>query len=226
MRNDIRVIKQRDPAVKNTLEVLLCYSGLHAIWAYRISHFFYQRSWFVTARLISTLARLLTGIEIHPGAQIGEGLFIDHGSGIVIGETTIIPDPAFWQKQKGGTGKEKGKRHPTIGDYVVVACGAKVLGSFTVGEGAKIGAGSVVLKEVPPYATVVGIPGHVVARKGVRVAPAHSERDVDLNHNRLPDPIEDQIAALEKQVALLKRQVSDLRAQQEGPALKQVVNFR
>ena len=158
----------------------------------------------------------------------GEGLFIDHGSGIVIGETTIIGNNVslYQGVTLGGTGKEKGKRHPTIGDYVVVACGAKVLGSFTVGEGAKIGAGSVVLKEVPPYATVVGIPGHVVARKGVRVAPAHSERDVDLNHNRLPDPIEDQIAALEKQVALLKRQVSDLRAQQEGPALKQVVNFR
>lgn len=228
MRNDIRVIKQRDPAVKNTLEVVLCYSGLHAIWAYRLSHFFYKKSWFVTARFISTLARLATGIEIHPGAQIGEGLFIDHGSGIVIGETTIIGNNVslYQGVTLGGTGKEKGKRHPTIGDYVVVACGAKVLGSFTVGEGAKIGAGSVVLKEVPPYATVVGIPGHVVARKGIRVAPAHSERYVDLNHNRLPDPIEDQIAALEKQVALLKRQVSDLRAQQEGPALKQVVNFR
>ncbi len=227
LRNDVRVIKQRDPAVKNTLEVLLCYSGLHAIWAYRIAHFFYEKKWFVTARLISTAARLLTGIEIHPGAQIGEGLFIDHGSGIVIGETTIIGNNVslYQGVTLGGTGKEKGKRHPTIGDYVVVACGAKVLGSFTVGEGAKIGAGSVVLKEVPPYATVVGIPGHVVAQGGRRVARAHSERDVDLNHNRLPDPIEDQIEALEKQVALLKLQVQELKQQEEAPRLRKVVNL-
>lgn len=228
MRNDIRVIKQRDPAVKNTLEVLLCYSGLHAIWAYRLSHFFYEKSWFVTARIISTVARFFTGIEIHPGAQIGEGLFIDHGSGIVIGETTIIGNNVtlYQGVTLGGTGKEKGKRHPTIGDYVVVACGAKVLGSFTVGEGAKIGSGRVVLKEVPPYSTVVGIPGHVVARKDIRIAPAHSKRTVDLDHNRLPDPIEDQITALEKQVAILKRQVNDLRAQQTAAPLKRAVNFR
>ena len=143
MRNDIRVIKQRDPAVKNTLEVLLCYSGLHAIWAYRISHFFYQRSWFVTARLISTLARLLTGIEIHPGAQIGEGLFIDHGSGIVIGETTIIGNNVslYQGVTLGGTGKEKGKRHPTIGDYVVVACGAASLFLFRCRPGSLPGKG-------------------------------------------------------------------------------------
>ena len=227
MRNDIRVIKQRDPAVKNTLEVVLCYSGLHAIWAYRIAHFFFLKKWFVTARVISTLARLLTGIEIHPGAQIGEGLFIDHGSGIVIGETPLIGNNVslYQGVTLGGTGKEKGKRHPTIGDYVVVACGAKVLGSFTVGEGAKIGAGSVVLKEVPPYSTVVGIPGHVVVQNGRKVVHAHSERDVDLNHNKLPDPIEDQIEALEKQVALLKRQVQELKGEKEAPHLKQVVNM-
>ena len=227
LRNDIRVIRQRDQAVKNTLEIVLCYSGLHAIWAYRIAHFFYLRKWFVTARIISTIARLLTGIEIHPGAQIGEGLFIDHGSGIVIGETTIIGNNVslYQGVTLGGTGKEKGKRHPTIGDYVVVACGAKVLGSFTVGEGAKIGAGSVVLKEVPPYSTVVGIPGHVVAQHGKRVAHAHSERDVDLNHNKLPDPIEDQIEALEKQVALLKRQVLELKEERDCPPLKKVVNL-
>ena len=164
LRNDIRVIKDRDPAAKNTLEVLLCYSGLHAIWAHRLAHFFYKHQWFVTARIISTISRFFTGIEIHPGAQIGEGLFIDHGMGIVIGETTVIGNNVslYQGVTLGGTGKEKGKRHPTIGDYVVVACGAKVLGSFTVGEGAKIGAGSVVLKEVPPYSTVVGIPGRVV----------------------------------------------------------------
>lgn len=209
LRNDIRVIKDRDPAAKNTLEVLLCYSGLHAIWAHRLSHYFYKRQWFVTARLISTAARFLTGIEIHPGAQIGKGLFIDHGMGIVIGETTVIGDNVslYQGVTLGGTGKEKGKRHPTIGDYVVVACGAKVLGSFTVGEGAKIGAGSVVLKEVPPYSTVVGIPGRVVVQQGKRLGAHHTEADVDLNHNRLPDPIEDQIIALQKQVALLQEQV-------------------
>lgn len=139
LRNDIRVIKDRDPAAKNTLEVLLCYSGLHAIWAHRLAHFFYKHQWFVTARIISTISRFFTGIEIHPGAQIGEGLFIDHGMGIVIGETTVIGNNVslYQGVTLGGTGKEKGKRHPTIGDYVVVACGAKVLGSFTVGEGAK-----------------------------------------------------------------------------------------
>lgn len=142
LRNDIRVIKDRDPAAKNTLEVLLCYSGLHAIWAHRLAHFFYKHQWFVTARLISTISRFFTGIEIHPGAQIGEGLFIDHGMGIVIGETTVIGNNVslYQGVTLGGTGKEKGKRHPTIGDYVVVACGAKVLGSFTVGESSKIGA--------------------------------------------------------------------------------------
>ena len=141
LRNDIRVIKARDPAAKNTLEVLLCYSGLHAIWAHRLAHFFYKHQWFVTARLISTISRFFTGIEIHPGAQIGEGLFIDHGMGIVIGETTVIGNNVslYQGVTLGGTGKEKGKRHPTIGDYVVVACGAKVLGSFTVGESSKIG---------------------------------------------------------------------------------------
>lgn len=209
LRNDIRVIKDRDPAVKNTWEVLLCYSGLHAIWSYRLAHFFYRHKWFVTARFISTFARFITGIEIHPGAQIGEGLFIDHGMGIVIGETTIIGNNVslYQGVTLGGTGKEKGKRHPTIGDYVVVACGAKVLGSFTVGEGSKIGAGSVVLEEVPPYSTVVGIPGHVVIQNGKRLRASHSERDVDLNHNRLPDPIEDQIHSLQRQVAALQRRL-------------------
>lgn len=212
LRKDIQVIKDRDPAVKNTLEILTCYSGLHAIWAYRLAHRFYRRQWFVTARIISTISRFCTGIEIHPGAEIGEGLFIDHGMGIVIGETTIIgKNVSLYQGVTlGGTGKEKGKRHPTIGDYVVVASGAKVLGSFTVGEGAKIGAGSVVLKEVPPHSTVVGIPGHVVLQKGRKVRRAPSEADVDLNHHTLPDPLEEQIAALQQQVAFLQRTVENL----------------
>ena len=206
IKQDIRVIKDRDPAAKNTLEIVTCYSGLHAIWAHRAAHFFYRHGWFVTARMISTVSRFFTGIEIHPGAQIGEGLFIDHGMGIVIGETTIIgKNVSLYQGVTlGGTGKEKGKRHPTIGDYAVIACGAKVLGSFTVGEGAKVGAGSVVLHEVPPYSTVVGIPGQVVAKKKPYMHIQHSEKDVDLNHDKLPDPIEDQIKKLQRQVAELQ----------------------
>jgi serine O-acetyltransferase len=209
VRNDIRVIKNRDPAAKNSLEIILCYSGLHAIWNHRIAHFFYIHHWFVIARIISTISRFITGIEIHPGAQIGEGLFIDHGMGTVIGETTIIgKDVSLYQGVTlGGTGKEKGKRHPTIGNYAVIACGAKVLGSFTVGEGAKIGAGSVVLHEVPPYSTVVGIPGRIVVQKGKRLQAHHTEQDIDLNHNRLPDPIEDQITALKQQVTLLQNRL-------------------
>ena len=218
----------RDPAARSKLEVFLLYPGVHATMYHQAAHISYCHKMKFLACTICQWSRFWTGIEIHPGAKIGRRLVIDHGMGIVIGETAEIGDDCliYHGVTLGGTGKDHGKRHPTIGNNVLISCGAKVLGSFTVGEGAKIGAGSVVLKEVPPYATVVGIPGHVVARKGIRVAPAHSERDVDLNHNRLPDPIEDQIAALEKQVALLKRQVSDLRAQQEGPALKQVVNFR
>jgi len=209
VRNDIRVIKNRDPAAKNNLEIILCYSGLHAIWNHRIAHFFYTHHWFVIARVISTISRFLTGIEIHPGAQIGDGLFIDHGMGTVIGETTIIgKNVSLYQGVTlGGTGKEKGKRHPTIGNYAVIACGAKVLGSFTVGEGAKIGAGSVVLHEVPPYSTVVGIPGRIVVQKGKRLQAHHTEQDIDLNHNRLPDPIEDQITALKQQVVLLQNRL-------------------
>lgn len=182
LRKDIHVIKERDPAVKNTLEVLLCYSGLHAIWAYRLAHFFYLHKWFVTARIISTIARFFTGIEIHPGAQIGEGLFIDHGMGIVIGETTIIGNNVslYQGVTLGGTGKEKGKRHPTIEKDCIISAGAKVLGGFTVGEGAKIGAGAVVLKEVPPHATVVGVPGRVVRIKGEKPDLLQEKADPNL----------------------------------------------
>ena len=171
LRKDIRVIFERDPAAKSVWEVLFCYSGLHAIWMHRVSHALYLQGWVLLPRMISNMCRFLTGIEIHPGATIGEGLFIDHGTGIVIGETTEIgKNVTLYQGVTlGGTGKEKGKRHPTLGNNVVVASGAKVLGSFKVGDHAKIGAGSVVLKEVPPYATVVGIPGRVVVMNGQRV---------------------------------------------------------
>ena len=233
LRKDIRVVFERDPAAKSVVEVLFCYSGLHAI-----SHAFYRRGWVLVPRIISNIGRFLTGIEIHPGATIGEGLFIDHGTGIVIGETAELgKNVTLYQGVTlGGTGKESGKRHPTIGNNVVVASGAKVLGSFTVGDHAKIGAGAVVLRSVPPYATVVGVPGRIVVMHGKRVRTAdelkeavkhglveptdrideiEDELDVDLDHDMLPDPDEEmrtcmmnQIHALEKKVAALEERLA------------------
>ena len=238
LRKDIRVVFERDPAAKSVVEVLFCYSGLHAIWLHRISHAFYRRGWVLVPRIIPNIGRFLTGIEIHPGATIGEGLFIDHGTGIVIGETAELgKNVTLYQGVTlGGTGKESGKRHPTIGNNVVVASGAKVLGSFTVGDHAKIGAGAVVLRSVPPYATVVGVPGRIVVMHGKRVRTAdelkeavkhglveptdrideiEDELDVDLDHDMLPDPDEEmrtcmmnQIHALEKKVAALEERLA------------------
>lgn len=245
LRKDIRVIFERDPAAKSTLEVLLCYSGLHAIWLHRISHALFTRGWIVSARLVSNFGRFLTGIEIHPGATIGDGLFIDHGTGIVIGETAEIGrNVTLYQGVTlGGTGKESGKRHPTIGNNVVVASGAKVLGSFKVGDHAKIGAGSVVLREVPPYATVVGIPGRIVVLHGKRVHNEEEVRkvlqeicekrgydidnpdtrqtlleelDVDLDHNILPDPEREMIEIMSRQVQRLEQRIRDLEKQLEA----------
>jgi len=237
LRKDIRVIFERDPAARNVLEVVFCYSGLHAIWMHRLSHALYLRGWVLVPRLISNFCRFLTGIEIHPGATIGDGLFIDHGTGIVIGETAELgKNVTLYQGVTlGGTGKEKGKRHPTIGNNVVVATGAKVLGSFKVGDHAKIGAGSVVLREVPPYATVVGIPGHIVVMHGMRVHNAEELRqaqieaafgsrgydlnnpdvcrelreeiDVDLDHDDLPDPETEIIQSLSRQILALEQKV-------------------
>ncbi|MGC7880217.1 serine O-acetyltransferase, partial [Desulforudis sp. 1190] len=157
IRRDIQAVFERDPAAKNLLEVLLCYPGLHAVILHRFAHFFYRMRLYTLARLISHFSRFVTGIEIHPGAKIGEGFFIDHGLGVVIGETAEIGNNVtiYQGVTLGGTGKEKGKRHPTIGDNVVISAGAKILGSFEVGENSKIGAGSVVLKPVPPNCTVV-----------------------------------------------------------------------
>lgn len=242
IKKDIRVVFERDPAAKSVLEVVLCYSGLHAIWLHRISHALFKHGWIVPARLVSNFCRFLTGIEIHPGATIGDGLFIDHGTGIVIGETAEIgKNVTLYQGVTlGGTGKEKGKRHPTIGNNVVVATGAKVLGSFKVGDHAKIGAGSVVLKEVPPHATVVGIPGRVVVLHGTRVHNEEEYReafmelcrlrgydlnnprvrseileeiDVDLNHDILPDPEREMIEVALRQIQRLETRVSELEAQ-------------
>ena len=210
LKKDIQVVFDRDPAARSVWEVVLCYSGLHAIWFHRLSHKLYLRGWVLLPRMISNLARFLTGIEIHPGATIGEGLFIDHGTGIVIGETAEIgKNVTLYQGVTlGGTGKEKGKRHPTIGDNVVVASGAKVLGSFTVGEHAKIGAGSVVLKEVPPYATVVGIPGKIVCMYGEKVRGG--EDDVDLRHDQLPDPEGQMLFCMQYHLQLLQEKITKL----------------
>ncbi|HHY46160.1 MAG TPA: serine O-acetyltransferase [Firmicutes bacterium] len=208
LRRDIKAVMERDPAAKGVLEVLLCYPGLHALWAYRVAHWFYRRKFFLVARLISQLARWFTGIEIHPGARIGSGFFIDHGMGVVIGETAEIGENVtlYQGVTLGGTGKEKGKRHPTVGNNVMISAGAKILGSITIGDNCKIGAGAVVVKSVPPNCTVVGVPGRVVKRNGVRVAGA------DLDHGDLPDPVADALVKLAAQVSRLESEVKALRA--------------
>ena len=207
LKKDIAVIFERDPAAKSVFEVIFCYQGLHAIWLHRIAHYFFKKGWIFWPRLISNFARFITGIEIHPGATISEGLFIDHGAGTVIGETVEIgKNVTLYQGVTlGGKKKKKGKRHPTIGDNVVVASGAKVLGSFTVGHNAKIGAGSVVLKEVPPYATVVGIPGKVVLLYGEKVT-----ENIDLAHDQLPDPDEEMIQCMHRSLLKLEEKVKKL----------------
>ncbi|MGC5195544.1 serine O-acetyltransferase [Aphanothece microscopica] len=181
IRADLAIIKERDPAARGTLEILLCYPGLHALVLHRISHGLWRAGLPVLPRLLSQLGRLLTGIEIHPGARIGHGVFIDHGMGVVIGETTVVGDKCLLYQgvTLGGTGKTHGKRHPTLAENVVVGAGAKVLGAISVGANTRIGAGSVVLRDVGPDSTVVGIPGRVVHQSGVRVDP--------LAHSALPD---------------------------------------
>lgn len=215
VKGEIRAVMERDPAARSVLEVILCYPGFHALLFHRVAHWFYLRRRFIIARVISQFARWMTGIEIHPGARIGKGLFIDHGMSVVIGETAEIGDNVtiYQGATLGGTGKEKGKRHPTIGNNVVISAGARVLGSFTVGDYAKIGAGAVVLRAVPPGATVVGVPGRVVMQNGRRVAG-----EIDLDHGNLPDPeanmfecmlrnikqLEEKTERLEQELALLR----------------------
>jgi serine O-acetyltransferase len=202
IREQIETVLQHDPAAKNWLEVLLCYPGVHAVLLHRIAHRFYRRRFYVTARLISHVARWLTGIEIHPGARIGRRFFIDHGMGVVIGETAEIGDDVLLYQgvTLGGTGLEKGKRHPTVGNYVVIGSGAKVLGNITIGDWVRVGAGSVVVKPVEPHSTVVGIPGRVVAVKGVAV----TEQADMLEHGHLPDPVGQMLADLTKRVTALE----------------------
>ncbi|MBH0231750.1 serine O-acetyltransferase [Halobacillus yeomjeoni] len=204
-KEDVEVVFDQDPAARAYFEVILTYSGLHAIWAHRVAHACYKRKFFFLARVISQISRFLTGIEIHPGAKIGRRFFIDHGMGVVIGETCEIGDNVtiFQGVTLGGTGKEKGKRHPTLHDNSLVATGAKVLGSITIGENSKVGAGSVVLKDVPDNSTVVGIPGHVVIQDGKKV------QQKDLEHHKLPDPVYDRLNQLEKDIARLQEELKE-----------------
>ncbi|WP_349409106.1 serine O-acetyltransferase EpsC [Pseudalkalibacillus sp. SCS-8] len=206
LKEDIDVVFDQDPAARSYFEVILTYSGLHAIWAHRFAHLFWKKKLFFLARVISQISRFLTGIEIHPGAKVGRRCFIDHGMGVVIGETCEIGDNVtlFQGVTLGGTGKEKGKRHPTLEDHTLVATGAKVLGSITIGRNSKIGAGSVVLQDVPQNSTVVGIPGKVVVQDGVKVRG-------DLDHRNLPDPVSDKFKIMEKEIERLREEVEKLK---------------
>ncbi len=202
IKRDIAAVRERDPAAANMIEALTCYSGLHAVMIHRLTHFFYNQGVPVAPRIVSQLNRFLTGVEIHPAAKIGEGFFIDHGSGVVIGETSEIGDNVtlYQGVTLGGTGKETGKRHPTLEDGVTVGAGAKVLGSITVGENAKIGAGSVVIHDVPPNSTVVGNPGRPVRERGRKVGAA------DLDWTHLPDPVADAMQSLVHRVIELENE--------------------
>ena len=218
---EVRAVKERDPAAKSDLEVLLLYSGVHAILAYRVSHKLYLSKHYLPARAVSQLARFVTGIEIHPGATIGHNFFIDHGSGVVIGETAEIGDNCtiYQGVTLGGTGKDTGKRHPTLGNNVMVGAGAKVLGPFRIGDNSKIAAGAVVLEEIPPDSTAVGIPARVVRRKGERPAPC-----VDMDQVHIPDPVAQQLCRMEVKLTAMEQELERLReekAAEAAPAAEQ-----
>lgn len=212
---DIRTIRDRDPAAKNLVEVFLCYPGLHAIWLHRVAHVLYEWGWFTTGRLVSHFSRLFTGIEIHPGAKIGRRLFIDHGMGVVIGETTEIGDDCLIYKGVvlGGTTLEKKKRHPTLGNRVIIGSNSTVLGAITIGDGARIGSGSVVVKSVPPGATVVGVPGRIVES----LTPEKEE--LDFEHGNLPDPLSDIMKMILQLHNKLEERVKRLENQEEKDRL-------
>lgn len=215
IKDDINSVYDRDPAARSALEIIFCYPGLHAVWLHRIAHWLWQHNLFFLGRFTSQVSRFITGIEIHPGAKIGKRFFIDHGMGVVIGETAEIGDDVtiYHGVTLGGVTWDKVKRHPTLEDKVVIGSGAKILGPFTVGRGAKIGSNSVVVKEVPSNATVVGIPGKVVmAAEGVR------DGRPDLEHGKLPDPSATAIACLFEQLKGLEQKYDAL--QQEHEALK------
>jgi len=212
IREDIDAVLDRDPAAKNRVEVVLLYSGLHALWGYRVHHWLWIHGRTFLARALSQVARLITGIEIHPGAQIGKRFFVDHGMGVVIGETTIVGDDVtlYQGVTLGGTGKETGKRHPTIRNNVVIGAGARVLGNITIGENSRVGAGSVVLRDVPDNSTVVGVPGHIVLRHGKRV--------VITDPKQINDPLSEALAAVANEVRKLKQEVCELQGRQLTPS--------
>lgn len=203
---EIASVKERDPAAKNSFEILLTYSGLHAVLVYRIAHKLYQNKFYTTARILSQLAKFFTGVEIHPGAKIGKGLFIDHGTGVVIGETAEIGDNCILYQgvTLGGTGKGKGKRHPTLGNNVMVGCGAKVLGPFKIGDNVKIAANSVVLDAIPENSTAVGAPARVVRRNGVKVTQ-------DLDQIHIPDPVAQELCKHLAKIEALEKEVNELK---------------
>ncbi len=210
LREDIAAIKERDPAMRSTLQILLFYPGLKAVIRHRWAHWFYNHKMYFIAEFISKRTRKLTGIEIHPAAKIGRRLVIDHGMGVVIGETTEIGDNCtiYQGVTLGGTGKETGKRHPTIGNNVLIGSGAKILGPFKVGDNSRIAANAVVLDEVPPNSTAVGVPARVVKRDGVRIGL--------IDHVHIPDPISQELCRLNRRIETLERELEELKKQKEG----------
>jgi serine O-acetyltransferase len=216
IRRDVQAVRERDPAARSTLEVLLCYPGVHALAFHRLAHWMWRRGWKIPARFLSNIGRFLTGIEIHPAAKLGSGLFIDHGMGVVIGETAEVGENVTLLQgvTLGGTSLKREKRHPTLGNNVVVGAGAKIIGGFKIGDGSRIGAGSVVVREVPTNSVVVGVPGRVTYRDGQRVAGA-----IDLDQTDLPDPVSkaieqliERIRALEAELETVRKKIEEERA--------------
>lgn len=208
LKRDLQAVKERDPACRGALEIITCYPGFHVLFSHRAAHWMWAHGLKLPARITSQIARFLTGIEIHPGAKIGPGLFIDHGMGVVIGETAEIGENVtiYHGVTLGGTSWRKEKRHPTIGNNVVIGAGAKILGPFTVGDNSKIGAGSVVVNEVPPDSVVVGVPGRVTHRNGRQVL-----RDIDLEQHDLPDPVAKAIECILDRMHHLEHEVNALK---------------
>ncbi len=211
MREDIQAVFERDPAARSTLEVILAYPGLHAIWLHRAAHWLWEHGWLLTARLLSDFSRFLTGIEIHPGARIGRRLFIDHGMGVVVGETTEIGDDVLIYQgvTLGGTSLKKEKRHPTLEDHVMVSAGASVIGPVRIGHGSRIGAGAVVVSNAPPFSTLVGIPAKVIEGRS-------AQKDVlQLEHGHLPDPVARAINQLVEQINRMNLRVAEVEERQD-----------
>lgn len=207
IKEDIQTVFREDPAAKTSFEIILCYSGLHAIWLHRVTNWLWRKGFRGWGRFLSQFVRFLTGVEIHPGAKIGRRFFIDHGMGVVIGETAEIGDDVLLYQGVvlGGVSRQKAKRHPTVGNKVVIGAGATLLGPITIGDGARIGAGSVVIDDVPNNATVVGVPGRVVLRQ----APRKRISGIDLDHNKLPDPVIEVLERLEQRIEELERKCKE-----------------